>query len=134
MDRDRARELFSRYRDDDLSAEERASLEAFLEADPDSRREWEEFQRTLDEVSGLHLLQPPPGFAEAVEQKIRKRSRGRFFSEQRPTATWFAVVSFVLILFFVLAYLVLSETVRIERVEEEPAPLEPAAEPSVPAP
>jgi ferric-dicitrate binding protein FerR (iron transport regulator) len=126
MDRDRAREWFSRYRDDDLSAEERASLEAFLEQDPECRREWEEFQRTLDEVSGLHLLQPPAGFVEAVERKIRKRSRGRFFGAQRPAATWFAVVSFVLILFFILAYLVLAETVRIERVEEEPAPDETA--------
>jgi anti-sigma factor RsiW len=122
MERDRARELFSRYRDDDLPAGERAALEAFLGQDPGCRREWEEFQRTLDEVSGLHLLQPPAGFVAAVEQKIRKRSRGRFFGEQRPAATWFAVVSFALILFFLLAYLLLAETVRIEHVEEEPAP------------
>jgi ferric-dicitrate binding protein FerR (iron transport regulator) len=130
MDRERAREMFSRSRDDDLSTDERAEFEAFLEQDPECRREWEEFQRALDEVSGLHLLQPPEGFVEAVEQKIRRRSRGRFFGDSRPNATWFAIVSFVLILFFLLAYLLLAETVRVEGLEEAPPdPADPAAQP-----
>jgi len=130
MDSDRAREMFSRCRDGDLSADERAAFEAVLEGDAECRREWEEFQRTLDEISGLGRLQPPAGFAEAVEQKIRKRSRGRFFGEQRPGATWFAVISFILILFFILAYLLLAESVRIEGLEEDgPAAVDPPAVP-----
>lgn len=128
MDREAARELFSRYHDGDLSDGERRALEALLEEDPEARAEWETFRRTVEEISGLNRLQPPPSFAADVERKIRKRSRGRFFGEQRSFSLQFAVVSFILILLFMLAYLVLTATTEIELVEGGDAGAELAGE------
>jgi len=118
MDHERAKELFTSYHDEELSPEEAAALEQHLAGCEPCRLEWEDYRRTIDEISGLHLLRPPADFTHNVEQKIRRRSRGRFFGEQRSLGTHFAVVSFILILLFILAYLVLTAVTEITVAEE----------------
>ena len=47
------------------------------------RREFQSFEQTVNSVGSLHKMVAPPDFAEAVRGKIRKRSRGRFFSPRK---------------------------------------------------
>lgn len=118
MDHDRARELFTQYQEGDLGEGERAELEQHLETCDECRGEWESYRKTIDGISGLFQLSAPEGFTSAVEQKIRKRSRGRFFGEQRSFSMQFAIVSFILILLFILAYLVMTAATEIIILDE----------------
>jgi anti-sigma factor RsiW len=129
MDHDRAKELFTRLHEGDLADEERAELERHLDECEKCRAEWDIYRITVDEVSGLLQALPPADFSRSVQQKIRKRSRGRFFGEQRPFSIWFAVVSFILIVLFVLAYLVLTASTEIQIVGESEEPDEGASAP-----
>ncbi|MBW2277934.1 MAG: zf-HC2 domain-containing protein [Deltaproteobacteria bacterium] len=106
MDHDRAKELFTQYHEGDLSDEELAQLERHFDDCDECREEWETYRKTIDGVSGLLQMGAPDDFTHSVEQKIKKRSRGRFFGDQRSFSMQFAVVSFILILLFILAYLV----------------------------
>jgi anti-sigma factor RsiW len=129
MDHDRAREAFTRLHEGELSDEEREQLERHLDECEECSTEWDSYRRTVDEVSGLLQTALPPDFARSVEQKIKKRSRGRFFGEQRPFSMQFAMVSFILILLFILAYLVLTAATEIIILDKAQQPVE---QPSVP--
>jgi len=118
MDHDRARDLFTQYHEEDLSDAELAELEEHLAECDECREEWETYRKTIDGVSGLFELAAPEDFTRSVEQKIRKRSRGRFFGDQRPKSMQFAVVSFILILLFILAYLVMTAATEIIILDE----------------
>jgi anti-sigma factor RsiW len=119
MDHDRARKLFTAYHDGELAADEVGELESHLAGCEACSAEWDIYRRTIEEISGLHKFAAPVGITEAVEQKIKRRSRGRFFGEQRSFSTQFAIVSFILILLFMLAYLVMTETTVITVLEED---------------
>jgi anti-sigma factor RsiW len=127
MDHDRAKEFFTRLHEGDLTDEERADLERHLDECEQCRSEWESYRLTVNEVSGLLQALPPEAFTHSVQQKIRKRSRGRFFGEQRPFSIWFAVVSFILILLFMLAYLVMTAATEIQILDESETPDEQAS-------
>jgi anti-sigma factor RsiW len=129
MDHNRAKDLFTQYHEGDLGDEDLADLERHLEGCDECRGEWETYRKTIDGVSGLFELSAPVDFTKSVEQKIRKRSRGRFFGDQRSFSMQFAVVSFILILLFILAYLVMTAATEIiildqpkEQVEQPSAP------------
>ena len=49
-------------------------------------------------------MDAPKDFTLRVKQTIDKRSKGRFFGEERPLGMSFAIVSFVLIILFLMAY------------------------------
>jgi anti-sigma factor RsiW len=117
MNCDRARELFLEYHDGDLSDTDRQALEAHLETCEICRADWEAYQRTLGEVSGMFNVAPPADFAQRVKQTIGKRSRGRFFGHDRNLSINFAIVSFLLILLVILAYLFISSKQEIVLVE-----------------
>lgn len=118
MDHARARDLFFEYHDDELDDAVRAELEAHLDSCAECRREWEAYRATVDEISGLHALAPDDEFVRQIEQRIKRRSRGRFFSNQGQFSVRFAIVSFVLIMLFLLAYLFLSAGPEFEMVED----------------
>jgi len=119
MEHEKARELFTDYLDGELSGEEKAALEEHLAECEECRAEWESFSRTVGEVSGLLSVAAPDDFAREVEQKIRRRSRGKFFSEERSYSLQFAVVSFILIILFIMAYLLMSSVTEITVLEQE---------------
>lgn len=101
------RGLFLAYHDGDLAHDERQALEAHLNECEACVAEWTAYSRTLDEVSGMFQLSAPKDFTERVKHTIGRRSKGRFFGDDRNFSISFAVVSFILILFFLLAYLFL---------------------------
>jgi anti-sigma factor RsiW len=83
LDHARATELFSAYWDEDLPAADASALEEHLKSCVVCRREYQTFERTVGAVGQLHPMMAPPDFAESVRARIRKRSRGRFFSPRK---------------------------------------------------
>ncbi len=121
MEHQEACELFTAYADGELTDVDQAGLEAHLRSCDACREEWEAYRRTMEEVSGLLAVPPPPDTVRLVEKKIARRSRGRFFAETRSTGMSFAMVSFILVLFFILAYLLLTAVNEIQVMEVEPS-------------
>jgi anti-sigma factor RsiW len=113
MNCDTAKELFLAFHDGDLLETDRKALESHLESCASCASEWEAYRITLGEVSGMFALSPSEGFTQRVKQTIGKRSRGRFFSDQRNLGINFAIVSFVLIVLVLLAYLYISSSREI---------------------
>ncbi len=83
LDHARATELFSAYWDEDLPPGDLSALEEHLKSCVVCRREYQTFERTVGAVGQLHSMMAPPDFAESVRSRIRKRSRGRFFSPRK---------------------------------------------------
>ena len=83
LDHARATELFSAYWDEELPAADLSALEEHLKSCVVCRREYQTFERTVGAVGQLHSMMAPPDFAEGVRARIRKRSRGRFFSPRK---------------------------------------------------
>lgn len=124
MDRDQAAALFSDYLDDELDAETRQAFEQALEADEELRKEFRSFRKTVQSLSGLRVTAPPPEFARKVERRIQRRSRGRFFREQkvlmRVPFEWF---SFVIILILLVLYMtVMLEGKKVQKAKGKPPP------------
>src|SRR3954471_3379082 len=83
VDHTRATELFSAYWDQDLTPGDLTALEEHLKSCVVCRREYQTFQKTVGAIGQLHPMMAPPDFADGVRARIRKRSRGRFFSPRR---------------------------------------------------
>ncbi|MDD5306878.1 MAG: zf-HC2 domain-containing protein [Deltaproteobacteria bacterium] len=106
MDHERARASFTCYHDGDLPDNVRQELEEHLAACPECLVEWEAYQRTVGEVSGLRVLAPPDDFATNIAREIRRHSPRRVHGEQIFLGLRIALLAFLLIMLFVLAYLV----------------------------
>lgn len=122
MDREEARAHFSDYLDDELTDELRLAFEQALEADELLRKEFRSFRKTVQSLSGLRMTAPPPEFARKVERRIQRRSRGRFFREQRILMRvpfeWF---SFVIILILLVLYMtVMLEGKKVRKPQGKP--------------
>lgn len=92
---------FSAYLDDELDAEARAAFEAELDRDPALQDAFDQFVGTLGALSGIDDV-PEVDLREGVERKLRRRSRGRFFSErslqrQRMQTGVFVAAAFVVL-------------------------------------
>ncbi|MCC6748071.1 MAG: zf-HC2 domain-containing protein [Deltaproteobacteria bacterium] len=108
MDHQRANELFSEYLEGELPPEEKQAVEEHLAGCDTCRAELEAFRTTLRGLSGLHTLPPPTDFAHQVEQRIHRRSRGRFFGDDRTLSRIpFEWLSFALIVFVLAMYVLL---------------------------
>ena len=83
VDHARATELFSAYWDHELPPTDVSALEEHLRSCVVCRREYQTFEKTVGAVGQLHKMTAPPDFAEAVRTRIRKRSRGRFFTPRK---------------------------------------------------
>jgi hypothetical protein len=83
VDHARATELFSAYWDEDLGPGDLGALEEHLKSCVVCRREYETFQKTVGALGTLHRFTAPPDFAEGVHSRIRKRSKGRFFTPRK---------------------------------------------------
>ncbi len=120
---DQAQARFLAYHDGDLSQEDEKALQVHLEACEGCKSEWKDYCATLGDVSGMFEIAPPDDFTERVKHAIGRRSRGRFFGEDRNLSLSFAIVSFVLIVLFLLAYLFIAaeREITVFSLEEDGA-------------
>lgn len=124
------------YLDDELDPGERAALQAELSERPELRDELEGLKRTLELVSSAPELPPPPDFDRAVQRRIRRRSRGRYFGrdERRERLAHVAIPLAALAVLALIAFLL--HPGRLEILMEDPATTEseaPAEDPEQPA-
>ncbi len=119
MDCKQAKSVFINYYDGDLEQSERAAFEKHLGDCKVCQAEWDDYQKTMSEISGLHHLGPSEDFVFRVKKTIDRRSKGRFFGEQSHYSLRFAIVSFVLILFFMIAYIFVSSLIEIQIMDSE---------------
>jgi anti-sigma factor RsiW len=110
MDHQAAQELFSDYLEGTLPEAEREALAAHLEGCADCRAELESLRQMLRSLSGLRPLPPPENFTRKVEQRIARRSRGRFFGHERVLMRLpFEWISFVIIILMLAVYMILVQ-------------------------
>jgi hypothetical protein len=83
MDHSQATELFSAYWDEDLAADQAGALEEHLRSCVVCRKEYQSFEQAVGAIGGLHKMVAPSDFAEGVRNRIRKRSKGRFFTPRK---------------------------------------------------
>ena len=114
MDCEKAKTLFIDYHDGDLKKDEAKALKAHLSSCDECMQEWQDYQKMMEEVSGLHSLAPSEDFVSKVKQTIDKRSKGRFFGTTSAPGLNFAIISFILILLFLAAYLFISSGSEVE--------------------
>lgn len=124
--------LFLAYHDGDLSPEEKHALEAHFQECESCASDWDAYLLTLSEVSGMFPVIAPPDFTLRVKQTIGKRSKGRFFAEERSLSMSFAIISFVLIIFFLMAYYYMYSSKQIVVISESAAVGAPADKAPVP--
>lgn len=83
MTPEQARDLFSAAHESDLSEEERRAFDAALAADAALADEYQRFVRFMEETRrGALRRTPVPNLLPKVQERIRKRSRGRFFRDR----------------------------------------------------
>ena len=113
MDHRALQELFSAYLEGDLSPEEQTQVSSHLESCEECRRELASFQRTLRGLSSLRAVPPPEGFSRKVQQRIHRRSRGRFFKTERLLMRVpFEWISFIIIIIMLVLYMLMMEQQR----------------------
>src|SRR5690348_10901146 len=83
VDHAQATEMFSAYWDEELAPGETGALEEHLHSCLVCRREYQSFEQTVGALGSLHKMVAPSGFADEVRGRIRKRSKGRFFTPRR---------------------------------------------------
>ena len=99
MDHQRAKELFSQYLEGDLPPEQQSEIEAHLDQCQTCKVEMEALEKTLSSLAGLAAVPPPKDFDRKVQQRIRRRSRGRFFApENLLNRIPFEWISFIVIM------------------------------------
>jgi anti-sigma factor RsiW len=114
MEHAEAQELLSDYIDGELEGERKEALEAHLAADPECAREVERLRLLVSSLKGLAedapggAAAPPPTaelFLGGVQAKIRRRTHGRFYGEDKLRPPWevlLVVVGLVLAAMWVL--------------------------------
>ena len=73
---------FSDYYERSLPEAEMTAITTHLDGCERCRGGYEEFQRTIGALSGLHKMAKPQRFDDAVADTIRRRSGGRFFGRK----------------------------------------------------
>jgi anti-sigma factor RsiW len=131
MDHQSAKELFSQFLDGELPSDQVKELEAHLEQCDTCRAELEALKKTLSSLAGLAPVPPPQDFGRKVQQRIKRRSRGRFFPDehwiQRVPWEW---ISFVIIMLMLVMYYMLIQA-QAPQVKPEQAPTsQPSSQPT----
>lgn len=82
MDREQAQELFSSYREGDLTPDQVEAFEHFLEEDDETRLDYELFCRTIESLSSLRSEPAPDDFMDKLKGRMKRRSGGKLFGSK----------------------------------------------------
>lgn len=110
MEHEAAQALFSDYLDDELSAPDRATVEAHLSGCERCREELNDLRKTLAALRGSKVelaAEPSPAFLDNLRSQINVRSRGRFFSGKKRSYR-VEIASLVTLLLATTLYVILS--------------------------
>lgn len=101
---------FIAYLEGDLDEREREEFRAELDEDPELEREFDEFRAVVDGVRGLPFQFAPDDFVDNVTNRIRSRSRGRFFDESflYSTRTPYEAIAVVMIAVMAAAWILMD--------------------------
>ena len=139
MTDDDARDRFSDAIEGELKPEDKAAFEAALETSTELREEYESFRKMMGgtakiaENTEAEVDEKAPEILAAVQERIHKRSKGRFyrdrFSRDSGKRSSTMLVAILVILTVATAALALQNLVVIEDspVAPEPTPLTPPA-------
>ncbi len=117
MTPDDARDLFSQAYDGELTGDQQRAFDALLEGDEGLRREFEGFRAMMQQTRSLGSDEldaaPPPEFVASVQDRIRRRSRGRYYRDRfatssGPAAMMPLMLGLVVMLTLGIAYFVLN--------------------------
>jgi len=110
--------------DDTLTGPDREAFERELEADPALAREVKELETVVRALRRLPPEDAPPDFLRAVQGKIRRRSRGRYYGARALTRYRFpyeAVINAILLGLLMAVYIISMPT-----PDGTPVPVAPA--------
>lgn len=128
MTPDQARDLFSEAFEGELDAERKVAFDAALAADSELEREYAEFVETFRMMGGLGDadVQEAPDLLAGVQERLRTRSRGRYYRDQFSRAagpSWALplILALACILMLGVTWYALHSTVILEEPVEAPA-------------
>ena len=78
-----AQDRFDRYYEGDLPADEQRAMDAHLAECTACRESYQKLASTLGALARMKATHAPGDFLDAVQGRIRKRSRGRFFGRRQ---------------------------------------------------
>jgi len=130
---------FSEYLDHTMSPEARAAFERRLAESPPAREAFEQFQRTVEALSGLHKVSAPEDFEAGVEQTIHRRSAGRLFGRKAfGDRVPFEVIAVVALAVLLAIYVILRRSDKGSLELRDPAgvsaPIRPEVRDVIPSP
>lgn len=122
MTGDEARELFSEAFEGELSPERKAAFDEALANDPALLAEYEDFVetfRTMGRLAAAEEAEPAPDLLRGVQDRLRRRSRGRYYRDrfsERMGAGWVTplLAAMAALLLLAVAYYVLQTTIVLE--------------------
>ncbi|HEU0036532.1 MAG TPA: zf-HC2 domain-containing protein [Kofleriaceae bacterium] len=128
--------MISDYLDGALPAERRAEVEQKIASDPEWKRVHTELRETRDNLSGLLKARPPADFGQKVEDKIHKRSAGRFFARRTlgDRVPFSAILVLALIVLIAVGYVMWSSQTGTLKVDHRKAPPATGSQSIVPKP
>ncbi|MBP8807471.1 MAG: zf-HC2 domain-containing protein [Kofleriaceae bacterium] len=125
--------MLSDYVDGTLAPADRAEVEAALAADPALRAEVDELRASVGALKSLPPTAAPPDLGKSVEERIHRRSAGRFFARRTlGDRVPFGVLLIVALIALVILLAVLWSSPTGSLKRPPPAPPEPPAESLLP--
>lgn len=129
MTPDEVRERFSEAFEGDLDEQAKSAFDEALDSDSDLRAEYDDFVETLRMMGRIGQADEDvaPDMVGRVQDRIRRRSRGRYyrdrFSRQRANPAWVLplLIAMMVLLFGALSWMLLDPSVIIdEELMSEP--------------
>lgn len=128
MGTEEARDLFSEAFEGDLDEERQKAFQEALASDEELEAEYRDFVETFQLVSRMGEADDvePPDLLHGVQERLRKRSRGRYYRDRfakRAGPGWMLplLTSIAVLVLLALAWYVMQTTVVLEAAIEPPA-------------
>lgn len=125
MSPDQARDLFSEAFEGELDAERKSEFDAALAGDAELQQEYQEFVETFQIVGKLggDEDEPAPDLLAGVQERLRKRSKGRYYRDrfsQRSGPSWVLplLLAMMSVLVLALAWYALHTSVVLDAEAE----------------
>ncbi len=127
MDSNQARDLFSEAYEGDLEGDQSDAFKAALAADDDLKAEYDDFVETLQMVGDLGKADdglPPPDLLRGVQERLRNRSRGRYYRDrfsERASMSWMlSVMLAATVLLLVGAAWFVTQQMLVDQAPSDP--------------